>query len=206
MTDFPSFHSDYIPFYGSLRPPSHMIPTTFQEKIAKSLPTDVVPKTFKGQLRGCATSLYNDYIKDYKLVIFLVVLTVGFLIFRYKSTQRKKKIARTEGFREGPFNVPPFNQFIPYQDQIMTKPIHMNPTPQLINGRIDQCTNPFGREYVHGLDTNSPASSDLVHPYGWEGSFNDVDDRFMNPMIQANNQNVIQYEQIVNTKNADMMY
>lgn len=168
----------------------------------KIIPQNIDTRTSYDKFKDGILNFYTNYIKDYKLSIFLVVIAVCFLIFRYKETKKKKKI---ENFRQGLFNIPPYNQFVPYKDQICTMPLRMNPTPQLHNGLIDLNKNQFQRTYYHGLKYPDARPSDIRHPYDWEGNFNNVDDKFINPMVELNNQNIEEYNNIINTNNHNLI-
>lgn len=165
-----------------------------------------IPVINNYQSGGFILDLYNGYIRDYKLPIFLLIILVLFLWYRYRETKKKKKI---EQFMKDKYNVPPYNQFIPYQHQVETVPIKMNPyiDPQkgtMCNTDLDLSRSKYNRTYYHGTDMNQKRESNLCHPYGWERSFNSVDDHFINGMAGQNEANINNYNNLLNMRDHNL--
>lgn len=165
------------------------------------------PEPSKNKIVNGIIYVYDNYIKDYKLPLFFLFLMVLFLIYRYKETKNKKKI---EKFMKDKYNVPPYNQFVPYKYQVNTMPIRMNPTtdPQYgdtYNANLDLSHSKFNRTYYHGTEKNQKKESDLRHPYDWERNFNNVDDYFINQMVDDNRRNIDNYDSLIDEKNYNLI-
>lgn len=165
------------------------------------------PEPSNNKIVNGISYIYDNYVKDFKLPIVFLFLMILFLIYRYNDTKNKRKI---EKFMKDKYNVPPYNQFVPYKSQVETAPIKMNPTtdPQYgdtYNADLDLSRSKFNRTYYQGTEKNQKRESDLRHPYNWEGNFNNVDDYFINQMVDDNRQNLDDYNNIIDSTNHNLM-
>lgn len=81
-------------FYSREQP--NLIGNVMKETIYNVVKKPKVNNTVSDKIANMLSVFYKEYIMEYKLVIFIIILVIGFLVFRYYNKKNKEKFANQD--------------------------------------------------------------------------------------------------------------
>ena len=75
-------------FYSGRRP--NLIGPVMRSTVCKVSKSPNINNTVSDKITQYFSNIYNDYIVDHKLIIFIIIIFISFLIYRYYETKNKK--------------------------------------------------------------------------------------------------------------------
>lgn len=176
-------------FYYDKHP--NLIGPVMKTTVCKIIKKPQINSTISDKISTYFTDLYNDYISSNKALVFLLLIFVGFLIYRYynkkesfKPEKKKEDFVDPISHKDDNSNLlkeleyyqtkhlefdnpPSMNPLFPPQSQNQNDIIHYPPDPLPI--RLD----PNGDlEFRRSIGPNPPPFTQLNYPHGYD--FNNV--------------------------------
>lgn len=230
-------------FYSNSKP--DLVGPMVKKSVYKIMKKEIDNNTISDRISKLLTDFYKDYIKEYKLIVFLIIIFVVFLLYRYYNKEEKEEVKEKFTKEEQKiideiFNSqtkhltydsqPSFNRLESVNGQqeyvnYPPDPIPINIPDQGIkytkslydySKQFDNLNNPDydynnvyeypSRSYYTGTyNTYQDAEdTDIVNPYGWSNEFNTNAGKFVSSMTDANRQNIVDYQTIVDNMNGDL--
>lgn len=212
-------------------------------KIIKKAPNHL---TVSEKVSNMMSEYYNSYIEPNKVVIFIALIIVLFLVYRYYNRTNTKD--SVEKFSSDEYNLlkditdtqtahlrydsqPTLNPLLPIS--IQQEPVYYPPDPLPVNipdagtvytRNIYEDPGPYpplnmpidydynnvyknsSRSYYNGTYNTyqNAQDTDIINPYGYLNNFNTSTGDFIGQMTEANNQNLTDYQSILDNTQGNL--
>lgn len=227
-------------FYSNKRP--NLVGLKVHKTITKIMQAKSNNVTISDKIYNILKNIYDDYIKERKLLVIIIILIIIFLLYRYfnrtgrkenftneeyeiikniieKQTERLKydqqptlnplqSVKEKEEKIYYPPDPLPIN--IPNKGIVYTRNIYENPKEYpLLNTTIDYDSvykNQSRSYYTGTYNTYENAhDTDIINPYGFSNNFNTSTGEFIGQMTNLNQQNLVNYQQILDNKTQNLI-
>ena len=238
-------------FYSGKQP--NLIGPIMKSTVCEVMKKQTVTNTISDRVSNIMGDFYKSYIFDNKIIIFIIVIGIACLIYRYhnkSSTKTNSANTNVEKFSNEEStllkdienyqtkhlihdNPPHMNPTVPYIQQEDNFIVHHPPDPLPINipnsgfiytRNLYPDPPPFTQmndtDYDHDNVYSYPSNSyyngthntyqnaqdtDIINPYGWSNNFNTNTGNFVGNMTTANQQNVADYQTIVDNMKGNLI-
>lgn len=176
-------------FYSGKQP--NLIGPIMKSTVCKVMKRPVINNTVSDKVTTYAYNLYGGYISENKLIIFILLVFIAFLIYRYYNKKTTPKIKKESSLTEENINL--INQIKSYQNKNLAMTAQLEMTKHEYEHEQDS--------ELDSLPTNMPETSPM---YGKQKQITEsntaaYDYNIQNPLgwsnnVNSNMQNVMEFQ------------